>query len=83
MPKTSTSTRAATPSRKRTAGGKGTKKASSAATEVKRTAMKVLAGAAAGAVGAIIPILEKAAGMGAKAVDSETAGGKRRGNAKG
>lgn len=48
---------------KRTTATKGGKKRASRATsEVKETAMQVLAGAAAGAVRAIMPRLEKAAG---------------------
>ena len=48
---------------KRTTATKGGKKRASRATsQLKQTAMKVLAGAAAGAVRAIMPPLEKAAG---------------------
>lgn len=55
---------------KRVTAKKGRKKSSSrAVTQVKQTAMKVLAGAAAGAVRAIVPPMERAAsrlGMGPK-----------------
>ena len=62
------------PKRKGATPAKSAKRSGSRATsQVKQTAMKVLAGAAAGAVRAIMPPLEKAAG-------GEGAGSKERNN---
>ena len=63
--------------RTRTARKKGgSRKASAATKTLKTTAVKVMAGAAAGAVRAVIPPLEKAAGT------SERAAGLERGSAR-
>ena len=59
-------TRAATPAKKKASSRRNARKPSSAAKQIKHTAMQVLAGAAAGAVRAIIPPLEDAISKGAK-----------------
>lgn len=58
----------------------GSKKTSAATKQIKQTAVKVLAGAAAGAVRAIIPPLEEAAGTGEKTAGIKGEGGKKGGN---
>ena len=72
----SSSSRHARSGRTRTARKKGGSRKTSGATKtLKTTAVKVMAGAAAGAVRAVIPPLEKAAGT------SERAAGLERGSA--
>ena len=63
--------------------GGSAKKASAAKTQIKKTAAKVLAGAAAGAVRAIIGPLEEAAGRSEEAAGLNKQGGSKRGKSTG
>jgi hypothetical protein len=68
-----------TPAKRATAARTRTKVATSrVATQVKTTAMKVLAGAASGAVQALIPPLEEAAGQSAKTAGTDTSASQQR-----
>jgi hypothetical protein len=71
MTKASKTKRSAKPASNWNSGRKSVKKAASAVTQVKETAMQALAGAAVGAVRAIIPPLEKAFREGKDAVGLE------------
>jgi hypothetical protein len=55
----------------------GAKKSSATGAQLKKTAVKVLAGAAAGAVRAIIPPLEEVAGTSEEVAGTKAGGGKK------
>jgi hypothetical protein len=73
--KTTARTKTKTAAKRSSAGKPRRKTASSSVTkQVKNTTMKVLAGAASGAVQALIPTLEDAAGRSAKTAGMDTPG---------